>query len=301
MAFSQQLKMLFICGGQTEIASSPRCHLFKLDHQGSNSFFSEVGQIPDCPFDELVNCSATFHGQDLYVFGGQADWRINQGCFSNRLFKLNLQTLAWQEIAAAVGQSAPCPRSQSFMFTHSNDIFIYGGYNGIQIFNDVHKFSLEHLTWSRVGSSGQPPSSMKNLRMPPDGQASPDFSPLANLFDSQTLFVMNQDFESNLYRIHQLHLKSMEWNQMVKMPKIPSRISRPSLISDGSRLCIVQADKKTNKTVVHSLKLSQKLTWAQQRVLWLACLKNEPEICPLAKCPPMIIYNIISLASRSSS
>ena len=42
--------------------------------------------------------------------------------------------------------------------------------------------------------------------------------------------------------------------------------------------------------------LPRKLDWSIERLLWLACYKNnvENDECLLSQCPPMIVYKIIS-------
>ena len=43
--------------------------------------------------------------------------------------------------------------------------------------------------------------------------------------------------------------------------------------------------------------LPKKLDWSKERLLWLACFKNNVAIddkCFLSQCPPMVIYKIIS-------
>ena len=50
-----------------------------------------------------------------------------------------------------------------------------------------------------------------------------------------------------------------------------------------------------------AFKLPQKMDWARERVLWIACFKNRPEQgCHLALCPPHIIYHIITYVNSDT-
>ena len=42
-------------------------------------------------------------------------------------------------------------------------MFIYGGYNGTNIFSDIYKLDLKTLQWSKVEPQGQGPQGMVGL------------------------------------------------------------------------------------------------------------------------------------------
>ena len=55
-------------------------------------------------------------------------------------------------------------------------------------------------------------------------------------------------------------------------------------------------NSNNEKLLISYYHLPQKLDWAVERLLWLACFKNDAkrDNCFLSKCPPMIVYKIIS-------
>ena len=99
----------------------------------------------------------------IYLFGGQEDWRnsddqkwdIPKINFSNRLFRFDLRTGSWKELytKGAGGQNVPSPRSQAFCFIRKEQLYIYGGYDGKNIFSDLYKLDLVTLEWHLIATS----------------------------------------------------------------------------------------------------------------------------------------------------
>lgn len=53
---------------------------------------------------------------------------------------LDLTTAVWTHLR--VGSSAPAPRCAHVCVTHADSLFVYGGYDGRQYFEDCFEFSL---------------------------------------------------------------------------------------------------------------------------------------------------------------
>ena len=77
-----------------------------------------------------------------------------------------------------------------------------------------------------------------------------------------------------------------------------SRHGADLIICGKSLFVIGGEDPNSNneKLLVSYYNLRRKLDWSIERLLWLACFKNnvKTDQCHLSQCPPMIIYKIIS-------
>ena len=118
------------------------------------------------PTTASVGCAAKFNitsrEEALYMFGGQEDWRNSEDKtwdnpninFSNRLYRLDLIRGDWKEIQTRGNSgritNTPCCRSQSFIFIRKDQLYVYGGYDGLNIFSDLYRLDLSTLEWHIV-------------------------------------------------------------------------------------------------------------------------------------------------------
>ena len=89
---------------------------------------------------------------------------------------------------------------------------------------------------------------------------------------------------------------AMEKRKMTQL--IKSRLGAHLIISDKTLFVTGGKDQNSNNDnlLVLYYNLPRKLDWSIERLLWLACFKNNvaSDGCFLSQCPPMIIYKIIS-------
>ena len=101
----------------------------------------------------------TEDGQDapvfLYVFGGRqptdpgAAYDGEEAITSlNDLHRLNLATLAWEQVAC--GGDAPSPRSYLQLVADGARLFVFGGMVGDQRYNDLYVCDTATHTWTRL-------------------------------------------------------------------------------------------------------------------------------------------------------
>ena len=93
----------------------------------------------------------------IYVFGGQC-------CvggpyeYYNDVYRFNLETNHWEFIETydepLNGKpQRPHPRSQSFSFVKNGYLYVYGGYDGHNIFADMYRLELSTRTWTLIWAS----------------------------------------------------------------------------------------------------------------------------------------------------
>ena len=151
------------------------------------------------------------------------------------------------------------------------------------------------------------------LLKPPDSAQPVNYKPLTAV-TGRHLFVVGENFE-----VFHCDLATQIWNQLPSKleessknnPKsiialerqrmaqrMKSRHGADLIIGDKYLFVIGGKDPNSNneKLLVSYYNLQRKLDWSIERLLWLACFKNnvKTDQCHLSQCPPMIIYKIIT-------
>eukprot|EP01054_Gregarina_sp_Poly1_P000171 Gregarina_sp_Poly_1__170@NODE_103_length_14370_cov_80_074250_g90_i0_p2_GENE_NODE_103_length_14370_cov_80_074250_g90_i0NODE_103_length_14370_cov_80_074250_g90_i0_p2_ORF_typecomplete_len820_score158_99Kelch_4/PF13418_6/1_5e08Kelch_4/PF13418_6/2_1e06Kelch_4/PF13418_6/4_3e06Kelch_4/PF13418_6/4_4e05Kelch_4/PF13418_6/0_00018Kelch_4/PF13418_6/22Kelch_6/PF13964_6/2_9e07Kelch_6/PF13964_6/8_4e05Kelch_6/PF13964_6/8_3e07Kelch_6/PF13964_6/4_6e06Kelch_6/PF13964_6/2_6Kelch_3/PF13415_6/3e07Kelch_3/PF13415_6/0_0 len=86
----------------------------------------------------LVGC---VHKNNLFIFGGQQGSKLAAPV----LWRLDLQTYEWQQLATT--GSAPAPRTYATSCLVGSRWFIHGGSSADDVFADSHEFNLDLLHW----------------------------------------------------------------------------------------------------------------------------------------------------------
>ncbi|PWA33033.1 hypothetical protein CCH79_00013048 [Gambusia affinis] len=125
----------------------------------------------DIPNPPPPRCSHQGGGQ-LWLFGGEfASPNGEQFYHYKDLWVLHLATHTWENIKAAGG---PSGRSGHRMVLSKRQLLVFGGFHestrDFIYYNDVHAFSLDTFSWSRLTPSGSAPSPRSACQM----TASPD-------------------------------------------------------------------------------------------------------------------------------
>ena len=210
-------------------------------------------------------------------------------------------------------------------------MYVYGGYNGTTIFSDLHKLDLNTLTWSRVQTVGRGPQGMAGLTTL-DYRIYPCRS--CALVIGNKLVLLVEEYETTTSAIFTLHLRSMRWarlkgtlrceaatavgtktpktTQLLSLPKHipfnPAAKGNPSMLMMGKNLYVIGGDYRSHdhrnprdpRIHIWQLSLPRVMDWEQERILWIACFKNDRTSCQLAKCPPHIIYDIIGYVNGNA-
>ncbi|KAI8645795.1 hypothetical protein BD408DRAFT_411091 [Parasitella parasitica] len=115
------------------------------------------GRSPSRP---LRAHSSNLIGEYLYVFGG-CDMKA---CF-NTLYILDMDTLTWSK-PRTFGQMPPPCRAHSCTTVErdlgggkkSYSLYVFGGGDGPNYFNDLYVLNVDTLTWSKPNTDGEAPS-----------------------------------------------------------------------------------------------------------------------------------------------
>ena len=193
--------------------------------------------------------SATSIGHTMYIFGGRGDragpFHTSHEVYCNRLLAFDTQSYTWYD--PAPGGMIPAGRRSHSAFNYKNELYLFGGYNGIQDvhFSDIYKYSPASNSWSLVKAHGDSPCPRRRQccsvigdRVFLFGGTSPCTAVMEgtefNLMDHSDLFVL--DFAPSLktlclLRVHQINLDTQGLPRDVKHELIlmttNNSISRP--------------------------------------------------------------------------
>lgn len=102
--------------------------------------------------------SAVAFDNKMYVFGGRSDRsgynHSQQEIYCNVIMYFNTTDNTW--VKPETSGKAPVGRRSHSSFVYNNNIYIFGGYNGIERkhFNDLHKFDPKTQNWSLIEIKG---------------------------------------------------------------------------------------------------------------------------------------------------
>ena len=256
---------------------------------------------------EKSNCVYTFGGQ--CCLGGPYT-------FFNDVHQLDLKQMSWQLVNCS--GTPPSPRSQSFCFIYNGCMYVYGGYNGTNLFTDLHKLDLATKTWHKINTKGNPPSGLKGLS-PLDFHIY--FCQPQGVLLGKTLVLVSESYSNFTFTIFTLNLKTLTWrhlrgksgfhqskNQKVKTPvpfDPPARGNPTVTLLKGDLILLGghprdPIKKNSTDSRIWRISLPKSMPWEAERLLWLACYKNNRDECLLAKCPPVVIYHIIGFVNSNT-
>jgi N-acetylneuraminic acid mutarotase len=104
------------------------------------------------PSPRCLACSCVV-GTKIYVFGGYQVHTNSPHTVFNGMFVFDTETLEWDHLEAS-GLS-PDPRAASSMIEYENQLYIFGGSQGKQVFfGDLYSFDLDTHAWNAVETYG---------------------------------------------------------------------------------------------------------------------------------------------------
>ena len=254
----------------------------------------------------------------MYTFGGQCCIG-GPYSFYNDVHRIKLETLAWERVSCT--GEIPSQRSQCLAFLYRESIYVYGGYNGKMTSTDLHCLDLRTNVWSEVKTTGQKPSALREI-------LSKDFRILpcrpAGVVVGNRLMVVSEEYEKACAAVFVLHLRSMRWERCRgtisrssvlnchpdltlprDIPFDPPAVGNPTVtLSPVGTAVIIGGHEKSMSSgsapKIWLVPLPRSMDWSRERLLWLACFKNDRDVCHLAKCPPHVMYRIIGYVNSNT-
>jgi len=138
---------LYIFGGHDGTVYRNDLLIFNLDTRTWLLDLVVAGEGPS-PRDAHA---AVVHSEFMYVFGGYDSKR-----YLNDFHRFHFDDVAWSVVPFAAG-SAPSPRGGHTAVVHGASMFVFGGCDGWNYFNDLYSFSFAGREWAPVRVTGTAP------------------------------------------------------------------------------------------------------------------------------------------------
>ncbi|CAL5872695.1 uncharacterized protein PFLUO_LOCUS6962 [Penicillium psychrofluorescens] len=174
-------------------------------------------------------------GSRLYVFGGQVEGFFFNDLVAFDLNQLQNSTNKWEflirnshEGGPPVGQIPPA-RTNHTMVSYQDKLFLFGGTNGVQWFNDVWAFDPRSNTWSEMDCVGFIPT-------PREGHASALVNDVMYVFGGRT------DEGMDLGDLSAFRISTRRWYSFQNMGPAPSPRSGHSMTAFGKQIIVLAGE-----------------------------------------------------------
>ncbi|CAG8290919.1 unnamed protein product [Penicillium olsonii] len=174
-------------------------------------------------------------GSKLYVFGGQVEGFFFNDLIAFDLNQLQLASNKWEVLIAntheggpPLGQSPP-PRTNHTIVSFNDKLFLFGGTNGVQWFNDVWCYDHVSNSWSEVDCVGFIPT-------PREGHAAALVNDVMYVFGGRT------DEGVDLGDLSAFRISTRRWYSFQNMGPAPSPRSGHSMTAFGKQIIVMAGE-----------------------------------------------------------
>ncbi|CAG8752875.1 16590_t:CDS:10, partial [Gigaspora margarita] len=187
--------------------------------------------------------SATVIGTFMYIFGGQN----SKGIYLNDLIVFDLatmesQNLCWKFISPS--NYAPPGRAGHIACVYKDNIYIFGGTDGIRCYNDLWCYDTQNNSWSEISSN--------------DFNPSPRCYHKAALVDD-IIYVFGGMTNDNkeLSDLTAFRIKQKTWHIFQKMGPTPSPCYGHTMTTADDKVFIFGGESTHSKGIIHILDTSK--------------------------------------------
>lgn len=161
---------LYVVGGTTGYEYSIDVHRLDMDSSRWEELVSK-GKRPR----ERYRHEIAHYANSLFVFGGGT---VAESFHFRKLPCFDLRTHTWHRVPTQCDPDVrdrnsprgfPAPRRCHSLVHLDDDVFIYGGYNGEEIFTDVWKLNLNSMQWKRIILRVPMPTYFHSAALTPSG------------------------------------------------------------------------------------------------------------------------------------
>jgi len=203
------------------------------------------GPRPDGRYGHSLNIL----GSKIYVFGGQVE-----GFFMNDLAAFDLNQLQmpnnrWEMLIengdpeAPQPAKSPPPRTNHTIITFNDKMYLFGGTNGYQWFNDVWCYDPSSNSWAQLDCIGYIP-------VPREGHAAAIVDDVMYVFGGRT------EEGTDLGDLAAFRISSRRWYTFQNMGPSPSPRSGHSMTAVGKTIVVVGGEPSTAAATVSDLGLA---------------------------------------------
>ncbi|KAI1779294.1 hypothetical protein F4818DRAFT_246167 [Hypoxylon cercidicola] len=187
-------------------------------------------------------------GSKIYIFGGQVEGYFMNDLAAFDLNQLQMPNNRWEiltensETGGALQGKVPPARTNHSMITYNDKMYLFGGTNGFQWFNDVWCYDPAASTWTQLDCIGYIP-------VPREGHA-------ASLVDD-VMYVFGGRTEEgvDLGDLAAFRITSRRWYTFQNMGPSPSPRSGHSMTSVGKSVVVVGGEPSSTTAQVNDLSI----------------------------------------------
>ncbi|KAG5983456.1 hypothetical protein E4U55_008111 [Claviceps digitariae] len=180
-------------------------------------------------------------GSKIYIFGGQVD-----GYFMNDLSAFDLNQLQspnymWEILLECDSSpQTPAARTNHSMITYNDKMYLFGGTNGFQWFNDVWCYDPALNSWSQLDCIGYIPASR-------EGHAAAIVDDVMYVFGGRT------EEGTDLGDLAAFKISSRRWYTFQNMGPSPSPRSGHSMTTVGKSVVVLGGEPSSATTTINDL------------------------------------------------
>ncbi|KAG5438883.1 hypothetical protein PCANB_002213 [Pneumocystis canis] len=187
------------------------------------------GQKPSGRYGHSLNILGT----KIIIFGGQMETFFFNDLISFDLDTLNTSNARWEQINPIT--NSPPARTNHIMITYQENLYLFGGTNSNQWFNDVWVFDYKNLSWKEVVCNGCIPQ-------PREGHSASLIDDIIYIFGGRGLD------GSDLGDLIAFKITTSRWYIFQNMGPSPSPRSGHTLTSFGQKIIVLGGEGSLNKT-----------------------------------------------------
>ncbi|KAI1479763.1 hypothetical protein F4774DRAFT_418621 [Daldinia eschscholtzii] len=187
-------------------------------------------------------------GSKIYIFGGQVEGYFMNDLAAFDLNQLQMPNNRWEvlsentETGGALQGKVPPARTNHSMVTFNDKMYLFGGTNGFQWFNDVWCYDPAVNKWSQLDCIGYIPVSR-------EGHAAALVDDVMYIFGGRT------EEGADLGDLAAFRITSRRWYTFQNMGPSPSPRSGHSMTSVGKSIVVVGGEPSSTTTQVNDLSI----------------------------------------------
>ncbi|TPX07750.1 uncharacterized protein E0L32_010542 [Thyridium curvatum] len=187
-------------------------------------------------------------GSKIYIFGGQVEGYFMNDLSAFDLNQLQMPNNRWEMLIQNSDSGGPPPgkvppaRTNHSVVTYNDKMYLFGGTNGFQWFNDVWCYDPAVNAWSQLDCIGYIP-------LPREGHAAALVDDVMYIFGGRT------EEGADLGDLAAFRISSRRWYTFQNMGPSPSPRSGHSMTTVGKSVVVVGGEPSSAATAVNDLGL----------------------------------------------
>ncbi|OTA81427.1 hypothetical protein M434DRAFT_210764 [Hypoxylon sp. CO27-5] len=187
-------------------------------------------------------------GSKIYIFGGQVEGYFMNDLAAFDLNQLQMPNNRWEilgenvETGGAVQGKVPPARTNHSMITFNDKMYLFGGTNGFQWFNDVWCYDPAVNKWTQLDCIGYIP-------VPREGHAAALVDDVMYIFGGRT------EEGADLGDLAAFRITSRRWYTFQNMGPSPSPRSGHSMTAVGKSVVVVGGEPSSSTSQVNDLSI----------------------------------------------